>query len=102
MSESELLSKSCPNPGCEFDKHHPKANFCILCGTLLFRRCENCLVVNPRYAKFCQFCGANLDEVREELAAAAPQAAAPQAAAPAPEPQEEKPAEEGEKKDEKV
>jgi len=92
MSESELISKNCPNPGCEFDKHHPKANFCILCGTLLFRRCDNCLVVNPRYAKFCQFCGANLDEVREELAAAAPQAAAP---APA---EEEKPAEEGEKK----
>jgi len=94
MSESELVSKSCPNPTCEFDKHHPKANFCILCGTLLFRRCDNCLVVNPRYAKFCQFCGANLDEVREELAAAPPPAAAP---APA---EEEKPAPQEEKKEE--
>jgi hypothetical protein len=95
MSDSELISKGCPNPTCEFDKHHPKANFCILCGTLLFRRCDNCLDVNPRYAKFCQYCGANLDEVREELSAAP--------RTPMPEPQEreeEKPAAETEKKEE--
>ncbi len=92
MSDSELISKGCPNPGCEFDKHHPKANFCVLCGTLLFRRCENCLDINPRYANFCQFCGSNLDEVREAFGAQ-----------PAPESKplvQEPPAEEPEKKHE--
>ena len=94
MSENELLNKSCPNPTCEFDKHHPKANFCILCGTLLFRRCESCLDVNPRYAKFCQHCGANLDELREATPGAPPRTENPHLA------EEVKPAVQEEKKEE--
>ena len=93
MSESELISKRCPNPTCEFDKHHPKANFCILCGTLLFRRCDNCFDLNPRYARFCQFCGSNLDEVRE--------AAGESPAAPAPEPPPQEPPQEPQQEPEK-
>jgi hypothetical protein len=106
MSESELTNRSCPNPICEFDKHHPKANFCILCGTLLFRRCDNCFDVNPRYAKFCQFCGSNLDELREAATGAPPppEAGPPRAGAPAPEPPaqapQQEPQQEPEKKDE--
>ena len=96
MSDTELANRGCPNPVCEYDRHHPKANFCILCGTLLFRRCDNCLVVNPRYAKFCQFCGANLEEVREELAASQAQ---PQGPAPLVPSEEPKPAEVEEKKE---
>lgn len=65
MADIEVEGRKCPNPSCEFDKHHPKANFCILCGTLLYRRCDNCIEVNPRYARFCQYCGTNLEEVRE-------------------------------------
>ena len=60
--------KICPNPNCQFDKHSPRANFCILCGTLLYARCEDCLSENPMYANFCHYCGANLDELRAERA----------------------------------
>ena len=93
MSDSELVTKACPNPTCEFDKHHLKANFCILCGTLLFRRCENCLDANPRYARFCQFCGSNLDEMREAQGAPGRDQEPPQ---------EERSEEQPEKKDEKA
>ncbi|MEW6355277.1 MAG: zinc ribbon domain-containing protein [Planctomycetota bacterium] len=58
--------KTCPNPDCQFDKSMPRANFCILCGTLLYARCEDCLADNPMYANFCHYCGANLQELREE------------------------------------
>lgn len=58
--------KTCPNPTCQFDKHTTRANFCILCGTLLYRRCDNCLDENPMYAHFCHYCGANLEELRLE------------------------------------
>ncbi|NOZ21181.1 MAG: hypothetical protein GXP25_08830 [Planctomycetes bacterium] len=58
--------KICPNPDCQFDKSTPRANFCILCGTLLYARCDDCLAENPMYASFCHFCGANLEELREE------------------------------------
>jgi len=60
--------KTCPNPDCQFDKNTPRANFCILCGTLLYARCEDCVAENPMYANFCHFCGANLQELREERA----------------------------------
>ena len=59
----------CPNPDCEYDKHEEGANFCILCGTLLYRRCDDCLKENPRYARFCYYCGTDLDELREQQAA---------------------------------
>jgi predicted amidophosphoribosyltransferase len=54
----------CPNPECEYDKHTKDANFCILCGTLLYRRCDDCRVTNPKYARFCYYCGTPLDELR--------------------------------------
>lgn len=56
----------CPNPGCEYDKHAKDANFCVLCGTLLYRRWDDCQVANPRYARFCFYCGTDLDEVRAQ------------------------------------
>jgi len=56
----------CPNPECEYDKHAKDANFCILCGTLLYRRCDDCAVANPRYARFCFYCGTDLDELRSQ------------------------------------
>jgi hypothetical protein len=56
----------------------------------LFKRCDNCLDVNPRYAKFCQFCGSNLEEVRDTAAPPPPDAAEPPA---------EQPREESEKKE---
>ncbi len=55
---------NCPNTGCEYDHHLKGANFCILCGTLLYQRCEDCLSANPHYAKFCYFCGTSLSELR--------------------------------------
>ncbi len=54
----------CPNGGCRYDKHEPGANFCILCGTLLFTHCADCLAHNPPYARFCQYCGSDLVELR--------------------------------------
>lgn len=54
----------CPNTGCEYDHHLKGANFCTLCGTLLYQRCEDCLSVNPQYALFCYFCGTSLIELR--------------------------------------
>ena len=53
--------RTCPNPTCLFDKSTPRANFCILCGTLLYGRCDDCLDENPLYARFCHYCGANLE-----------------------------------------
>jgi len=58
--------KRCPNPACQFDRHDPEANFCLLCGTLLYERCENCLEINPMYAKYCYLCGTDLEELRLE------------------------------------
>ncbi|MFQ5964046.1 MAG: zinc ribbon domain-containing protein [Candidatus Scalinduaceae bacterium] len=54
----------CPNSNCEYDHHSKGANFCILCGTLLYQRCEDCLSANPQYAKFCYYCGTSLLELR--------------------------------------
>lgn len=91
--------KLCPNPACLFDKHAPRANFCILCGTLLYRRCDNCLDENPMYAKFCHYCGTNLDELRLEhpgTGDSAPKRQAPVFEAPA---DEDKPAEEAGRQD---
>ena len=36
----------------------------MLCGTLLYQRCEDCLATNPKYAKFCHYCGTSLLELR--------------------------------------
>lgn len=55
----------CPNPQCSYDKHEAGANFCILCGTLLYTHCEDCLAHSPQYARFCHYCGTDLDELRE-------------------------------------
>lgn len=55
----------CPNINCGFDLHREDANFCILCGTLLYQGCDDCLAVNPKYAKFCNCCGSNIDELRD-------------------------------------
>ena len=56
---------ACPNPQCRYDKHEDGANFCLLCGTLLYTHCEDCLANNPQYARFCYYCGSDLDELRE-------------------------------------
>ncbi len=55
---------ACPNSSCEYDHHLKGANFCMLCGTLLYQRCEDCLSANPQYAKFCYYCGTSLLELR--------------------------------------
>jgi len=64
----EELNKSsftvCPNSSCEYNHHMKGANFCMLCGTLLYQRCEDCLTANPKYAKFCHYCGTSLLELR--------------------------------------
>ncbi len=54
----------CPNSSCEYDHHLKGANFCMLCGTLLYQRCEDCLSANPQFAKFCYYCGTSLLELR--------------------------------------
>ncbi len=54
----------CPNSSCEYDHHLKDANFCMLCGTLLYQRCEDCLSANPQFAKFCYYCGTSLLELR--------------------------------------
>ncbi len=54
----------CPNSDCRFDHHVEGANFCMLCGTLLYQRCGDCLSANPQYAKFCYYCGTSLLELR--------------------------------------
>jgi len=84
--------KICPNPACCFDKHPPGANFCMLCGTLLYQRCDNCLEKNPRYAKYCYLCGTNLEELRLSKLqdeSAAGEDTAPPETPPHTEPQEE-------------
>lgn len=60
---SERDDRVCPNVNCQYDNHIKGANFCVLCGTLLYHRCENCLDVNPRYARFCYYCGSSLLEI---------------------------------------
>ena len=56
----------CPNSSCEYNHHVKGANFCTLCGTLLYQRCEDCLAANPKYAKFCHYCGSSLLELRSK------------------------------------
>ncbi len=55
---------ACPNSSCEFNHHLEGANFCMLCGTLLYKRCDDCLTSNPKYAMFCNYCGTSLQELR--------------------------------------
>ena len=62
-SYTEAECKICPNSHCQFDHHAKGANFCILCGTLLYYRCDDCASVNPKYAKFCFYCGSNIADV---------------------------------------
>ena len=64
--EAPSPSRCCPNAQCRFDKHEDDANFCVLCGTLLYALCEDCLATSPRYARFCHHCGQDLDELRRE------------------------------------
>jgi len=54
----------CPNSSCGYDHHEENSNFCGLCGTLLFQRCDDCIRENPRYSKFCHYCGTSLDDLR--------------------------------------
>ncbi len=63
-NENNYELRTCPNSSCNFDYHAEGAHFCILCGTLLYHRCDNCLEVNPRYAKFCHRCGTSIEDVR--------------------------------------
>ena len=58
-----METKTCPNSSCNFNFNVKNANFCILCGTLLYQRCDDCLNVNPKYAKFCHFCGTSIDDL---------------------------------------
>ena len=64
--ESDKLTNNvpCPNPDCRYDHHLEDSNFCMLCGTLLYQRCGDCLSSNPQYAKFCYYCGTSLLELR--------------------------------------
>jgi len=64
--ESDKLTNDvpCPNPDCRYDHHLEGSNFCMLCGTLLYQRCGDCLSSNPQYAKFCYYCGTSLLELR--------------------------------------
>jgi predicted amidophosphoribosyltransferase len=67
MSDTIITDRDdriCPNTNCQYDNHVKGANFCVLCGTLLYHRCENCLDVNPRYSRFCYYCGSSLSEVK--------------------------------------
>jgi len=63
MGADYETDRICPSPNCEYDKHEPNANFCMLCGTLLYQRCEDCRAENPKYARFCLYCGTDLAEV---------------------------------------
>ncbi len=54
----------CPNVNCGFNYNEPGANFCMLCGTLLYQRCDDCLDTNPKYAKFCYHCGTSIEDLR--------------------------------------
>lgn len=38
---TERDDRICPNENCQYDNHVKGANFCVLCGTLLYHRCEN-------------------------------------------------------------
>ena len=62
--ETATKTKTCPNGNCNFDLHVKGANFCILCGTLLYQRCDDCLEVNPKYARFCYCCGTSIEDLR--------------------------------------
>ena len=67
MSDNVITERDdriCPNTNCQYDNHVKGANFCILCGTLLYQRCENCMDANPRFARFCYYCGSSLSEVK--------------------------------------
>ncbi len=64
LENNDSSDFTCPNSNCEYDHHLKGANFCILCGTLLYERCEDCLSANPQYAEFCYFCGTSLAELR--------------------------------------
>jgi predicted amidophosphoribosyltransferase len=64
---TERDDRICPNTNCQYDNHAKGANFCVLCGTLLYHRCENCVEVNPRYARFCYYCGSSLSEVKPSV-----------------------------------
>ena len=64
---TETDDRICPNTNCQYDHHAKGANFCILCGTLLYHRCENCLDVNPQYSRFCYYCGSSLSELKPSI-----------------------------------
>jgi len=40
---NKISSTACPNSNCEYTHHLEGANFCMLCGTLLYQRCDDCL-----------------------------------------------------------
>ncbi len=61
---TEKDDRICPNINCQYDNHVKGANFCVLCGTLLYHRCESCVDVNPRYARFCYYCGSSMSEIK--------------------------------------
>ncbi|MGQ0549210.1 MAG: tetratricopeptide repeat protein [Armatimonadota bacterium] len=50
---------TCPRCGKE---NPPEAQFCMRCGTALFRACPNCKTNNPLDAQFCLRCGTPLGE----------------------------------------
>lgn len=62
--DKEVSARICPNSNCQYDHHQKAANFCILCGTLLYQRCDDCLEENPKYAQFCFYCGTSLSDLK--------------------------------------
>ena len=68
VSEGTDAAKTCPSAQCRYDKHEEGSHFCILCGTLLFTHCTDCLANNPPYAHFCHYCGSDLAELKAERA----------------------------------
>ena len=41
QEKKDMDKRICPNTNCKYDNHAKGANFCILCGTLLYPRKEN-------------------------------------------------------------
>ena len=41
QEKQDMDERICPNTNCKYDNHAKGANFCILCGTLLYHGKEN-------------------------------------------------------------
>ncbi len=65
MPSGVKASTTCPNDNCRFDYNSEDSLFCILCGIMLELKCSRCKD-NPKYAKYCQYCGADLHKSKSE------------------------------------